>query len=238
MPEDDIRHKIEMDQMERQSSTLKKGTVADLFRTPNIRRNILVMSFAWFTCSYCFYGMAQYITHLTGNIFVNVIASGFVCFCACLIAIPVMRYMNRKTSVILSNAACGICLLVIACFPKGIAAVVFACIGVLFSFIVFVIVYLYCTEMFPTVVRNAALGISSMMARVGSMIAPFVVDLGSYGVWCAPVAFGVFPLIAAALCLLLPETKDCELLTTLEEGEALGTDTQRTRNRNEPVEIT
>lgn len=73
--------------------------------------------------------------------------------------------------------------------------------------------------MFPTVVRNAALGICSMMARVGAMLAPFVANMKQYGKWCAPVAFGIFPIVAALLCLMLPETKDCELLMTIEEGE-------------------
>ncbi|CAB3226708.1 unnamed protein product [Arctia plantaginis] len=73
--------------------------------------------------------------------------------------------------------------------------------------------------MFPTVVRNAALGICSMMARVGAMLAPFVANMKQHGKWCAPVAFGIFPIVSALLCLMLPETKDCELLMTIEEGE-------------------
>lgn len=76
--------------------------------------------------------------------------------------------------------------------------------------------------MFPTVVRNAAIGISSMMARFGAMIAPFMAGLRPYGQWCAPVGFGIMPMIAACLCFLLPETKNCELLVTIEEGEAFG----------------
>lgn len=58
-----------------------------------------------------------------------------------------------------------------------------------------------------------------MMARFGAMIAPFVAAFRPHGQWCAPVAFGIFPLIAAILCLWLPETKDCELMMTIEEAE-------------------
>lgn len=82
--------------------------------------------------------------------------------------------------------------------------------------------------MFPTVVRNAAIGISSMMGRVGAMIAPFIANLRPFGQWCAPVAFGIFPFIAALLCLLLPETKDCELTMTIEEAETFGNQRRRT----------
>ncbi|CAG9787710.1 unnamed protein product [Diatraea saccharalis] len=75
-------------------------------------------------------------------------------------------------------------------------------------------------KMFPTVVRNAAIGLSSMMARLGSMIAPFIAGFRPYGQWCAPLAFGIFPLISAVLCVFLPETKNCELMMNVEEGEA------------------
>ncbi|XP_063534941.1 organic cation transporter protein-like [Cydia strobilella] len=223
MPTEDIKDKVEMYELEHRTNLPRRGSTIDLFRTPNLRKNILVMSFAWFTCSYCFYGIAQYISQLTEDIFVNVALSGFFCLISCFIAIPMMRYMKRRTIVVISNAISGISLLLLAGIPQGIISVVLACIGVLFSFVVFIVVYLYCTEMFPTVVRNAALGISSMMARLGAMIAPFVCNLRMFDKWAAPVAFGVLPLIAAVLCLLLPETKNCELLTTIEEGEALGT---------------
>ena len=41
----------------------------------------------------------------------------------------------------------------------------------------FGIVYQYSAELFPTVVRNAGMGSSSCLARVGGMIAPYVADL-------------------------------------------------------------
>ncbi|XP_073955126.1 organic cation transporter protein-like [Choristoneura fumiferana] len=222
MPTDTIRQAVEQYHINYHVSSIPKGSVADLFRTSNLRRNIVVMSFTWFACSFSFFGMAQYVSYLTGDIFLNVFASGAVCFCACLVAIPMLTFMKRKKAVAICNATCGVCLLIIAFIPDGILGMVFACLGMLLNFLVFIIIYLYCTEMFPTVVRNAALGFSSMMARVGSMIAPFVVALKPHGQWCAPVLFGVLPLISAVLCLMLPETKDIRLMTTLEEGEAIG----------------
>ena len=41
----------------------------------------------------------------------------------------------------------------------------------------FSMVYVYSAELFPTVVRNAGMGSSSCMARVGGMIAPYIADL-------------------------------------------------------------
>lgn len=41
----------------------------------------------------------------------------------------------------------------------------------------FAIAYLYTAELFPTNVRNVAVGAASTFARIGSMSAPYIVDL-------------------------------------------------------------
>ena len=40
------------------------------------------------------------------------------------------------------------------------------------------LMFIYTTELFPTVVRNAALGRTSLAAQMGAMLAPIVVVLG------------------------------------------------------------
>lgn len=221
LPTEEIRQKVELYQFE-QRHRRAKSTVLDLFRTPNIRRNIIIMSFAWLVCSYCFYGVTYYISHLTGDVFINVVATGSVCLVGCIICIPLIKFSKRKAVVIAANITCSFCVFIIGFVPEGKGSLVIGCIGELLCYIIFIVLYLYCTEMFPTVVRNAAIGICSMMARLGAMIAPFAAGLRPYGKWCAPVAFGIFPMIAGLLCVLLPETKDSELMSTIEEAEALG----------------
>lgn len=205
-----------------EKNNLKKGNIIDLFRTPNLRKNILAMSFNWLTCSYCFYGVSQYVGQLSGNIFVNVTASASVTLCGTLLSIPLMKVIGRRTIVIVFNFICAFCLLFLVIIPEGTGSVVCASVGVVSSFIVFVVVYLYCSELFPTVVRNAALGVTSMMARVGSMVAPFVIEMQYVATWLPPLAFAILPLIAGCVTFLLPETKGRELTTTIEEGERLG----------------
>lgn len=80
-------------------------------------------------------------------------------------------------------------------------------------------VYIYSGELFPTVVRNIGVGTSSMCARIGSMVAPFVATLTTIQPWIPPVIFGTVPLIGAILCFRLPETVDCQLPDTIEEAE-------------------
>ncbi|XP_049872895.1 organic cation transporter protein-like [Pectinophora gossypiella] len=217
-----IRADVDAYQAEVEKHNLKKGTLIDLFRTPNLRKNILTMSLDWFSCSYCFYGVSQYVGQLSGDVFLNVACSAFVALLGTLASIPMLKLFGRRTIVIIFNFVCAVCLFILAMIPEGVGSLVCASVGVVSGLIVFVVVYLYCTELFPTVVRNAALGFSSMMARVGAMIAPFVVELQDIASWVPPIVFGVVPLVAGCVTFLLPETKGCQLSTTLEEGEAFG----------------
>ncbi|VVD00503.1 unnamed protein product [Leptidea sinapis] len=221
-PTTNLRSTINRYQALVERNSLKKGNILDLFKTPNMRKNILAMSFNWLACSYCFYGVSQYIGQLSGNIFINVLCSASVTLLGTLCSIPLMKLIGRRTILIVFNFVCAACLFILAALPQGLISVVFASIGVVSSFIVFVLVYLFCSELFPTVVRTAAIGFSSMMARIGSMIAPFVIALDTTAVWLPPVLFAVIPLISGFVAFLLPETKGYELMTTLEEGENFG----------------
>ena len=55
--------------------------------------------------------------------------------------------------------------------------VTLALIGKLVIGAAYALVYLYATEVFPTLLRTYGLGTSSMVGRVGSVTAPFIVDL-------------------------------------------------------------
>ncbi|KAJ8723266.1 hypothetical protein PYW08_003178 [Mythimna loreyi] len=226
-PTDNIRTNVEAYAAAAARNKLPTGTTLDLFRTPNLRKNILAMSFNWVMCSYCYYGVAQFVGLLSGNIFINVAATSCLVTIGTFLSIPFMKFFGRKTILLICHFICCSCLIVLA-FSEGIASVICASIGVVSAFVVFVVVYLYCGELFPTVVRNAAVGFSSMCARIGSMIAPLVVDLKDIQPWLAPLAFAVVPFLAFFITMLLPETKGCELTTTIEEGEAFGKKTKTT----------
>ncbi|XP_077295935.1 organic cation transporter protein-like isoform X2 [Arctopsyche grandis] len=221
LPTENIANNIEEYQRLRPKDQIQKGNLFDLFKTPNLRRNTICMTFNWLVCGFGYFGVSQYIGKLAGNIFVNVAVSATVTIPGTLISIPLMRRFGRKPLMIGTLVLTSICLFAIAVIPADAQMwqVVLACIGDVGMFIAFIVVYLYASEMFPTVVRNVGIGLSSMMARVGSMVAPYVASLGTYALWLPPVIFAIMPLIGASLCLLMPETKDCELLTTIEEAE-------------------
>ncbi|PRD36343.1 UNVERIFIED_CONTAM: Slc22a3 [Trichonephila clavipes] len=83
----------------------------------------------------------------------------------------------------------------------------------------FSIIFVYTTEIFPTVVRSIGLGSSCLGARLGSLTAPFVRELGRAVHPIVPqIIFGVLAATAGILVLLLPETKGCNVPDTVEDA--------------------
>lgn len=54
----------------------EKHNITHLFRTPNMRMKTIYVSINWLVCGICFFGLAQYMGHLDGDLFVNVAVSG------------------------------------------------------------------------------------------------------------------------------------------------------------------
>ena len=55
--------------------------------------------------------------------------------------------------------------------------VLLSLVGKVGSSAAFATIFLYSAEFFPTIIRNSALGVANFSARVGGMLAPYIVDL-------------------------------------------------------------
>ncbi|CAG9562564.1 unnamed protein product [Danaus chrysippus] len=78
-------------------------------------------------------------------------------------------------------------------------------------------IYLYSSEVFPTIIRNSAMGFASVFARFGGFVAPFVVNIGTE--WISIVIFSLLASFGGISCYFLPETKGKVLLNTIDETE-------------------
>lgn len=223
LPHENIKSNLQKFKSEESEKPVNKGNFLDLLRSPNLRMKTIVMDFNWFVSGFCFFGLAQYVGHAGGNIFVNVAASAILELPGCVLSIYMMKSIGRRMTLILSNILMGVSILIIIVVPSTPGyTVTLACIGIVATSISFPTVYLYGGELFPTVVRNIGLGAASTMARVGSMIAPFVAGLDTTAHWLPPVIFGVLPIIAAVSVVFLPETNGQPLPESIEDGENFG----------------
>ena len=76
----------------------------------------------------------------------------------------------------------------------------------------FAIVYLYTAELYPTIIRNSAVGTASMVARIGGIAAPLLAGLHG----TAPlIIMGGSSLLGGILAIFLPETLGAKLPETV-----------------------
>ncbi|XP_049872509.1 organic cation transporter protein-like [Pectinophora gossypiella] len=207
----------ELDSIE--SNNEQRGTYLDLFKTPKIRKYTIVNVLVWMCCAHTFFGINQYIGRLDGNLYLNVMLSAVVLAPGLVLVVLSSLYLKRKVSIIVSFCTAAVPLLIFIFLPKDMptATLAFAIIGQLGAYTSFILTYLYSCELFPTVVRNSAMGLASVFARFASFVAPFVVNIGIE--WVSILIFSGLAFCAAFLCLFLPETKDIVLFNTIDQVE-------------------
>lgn len=85
---------------------------------------------------------------------------------------------------------------------------------------VFAVVILYTSDLFPTVIRASAIGTSSTFSHIGSISAPYIVDLLGIVAWFIPttICAGV-ALFSVLLTFMLPETKEKAITDSMEDEE-------------------
>ncbi|KAK4883226.1 hypothetical protein RN001_006545 [Aquatica leii] len=192
--------------------------------TSNMRIKTFCICFNWIVCGLCVFGGAQYMGQLGGNIFVNVALSAVIQLPGTFIAIWLTKALGRKYTLMGADIIAGLSFLFISLVPNDVdwAKILLGTLGMFGLSVCFPTVYIYSGELYPTVIRNIGVGTSSMCARIGSMLAPYVAGLALIEPWMPPIIFGVIPLIGAVLCYHLPETLNCKLPETLEDAEMFG----------------
>lgn len=236
LPTASIRDDVNSVYAQKKDSETEKhsGNIMDMFSTPNMRNKTICICFNWIVCGLCFFGVAQFIGQMGGNIFLNVALSAATQIPGTFISMWLMKTWGRRYTLISANIVSGVACLLIAVLPgkPGWVKPLLGCVGMFGLSISFPTVYIFSGELFPTVIRNIGVGTSSMCARIGSMSAPFIAGLSVVEAWIPPLIFGIVPLIGAILCYRLPETLNCQLPDTIEEAEALGRKTKEPLSTN------
>lgn len=224
LPTSDIKENVNNYMQKRElNKDLETGNFMDLIKSPIIRIYTICIGFSWFTCGMCFFGSSQFIGQLGGNIFANVALSAVTGLPGTFFSIWAVKALGRKHSLICCHAISGLSGIIAAVISPDLTwlRTTLSGLGLFGLSAGFCTVYIYSGELYPTVIRNIGVGTSSMFARIGSMIAPFVAGLVLIQNWLPPLIFGVVPIIAAVLVFMLPETLDCILPDTIEQAEQL-----------------
>ncbi|XP_060600295.1 organic cation transporter protein-like [Ruditapes philippinarum] len=210
----------------------KEGRVWQLFSTRTLGCWSLIIFFNWFVCSMSYYGVVLNTSNLGGDIFLNFVLLTIVEYPGKILDVLLLDRIGRKKLYVAYLFVGGLAFIA-TIWPiidgnDGLHFVLIALtmVGKLCITGAFGAVYVLSAEIYPTVIRNTGMGSSSAVARVGSMIAPYIAksaDLvnGVTGKAIPLTLFGASMFIAALLSLSLPETLNRELPEIIPDVENL-----------------
>uniref|UniRef100_A0A3B4XNR4 Solute carrier family 22 member 5-like n=1 Tax=Seriola lalandi dorsalis TaxID=1841481 RepID=A0A3B4XNR4_SERLL len=186
-------------------------TYMDLIRTRNMR-NITMMSVAM-----VFYGLSLNTSNVNGNVYLNCFISAAIDIMVYVASWLLVNRVPRPTLLFSTLMFCGITLLIIRLLPEVVYAFYSSCLFVLALVgrmgvsSAYCLIYVFFTELIPTVVRNMGLGIASTAARIGTIICPYVIYIGVYSKMLPYIVFGTISIMAAVVSMLLPDTRNGKL---------------------------
>ncbi|XP_054654867.1 solute carrier family 22 member 15 isoform X3 [Dunckerocampus dactyliophorus] len=203
----------------------RSAGVLQLVTHPVLRFRTVVLMYVWYVCSLVYYGLTLGASQTSGSRYVNVAMYGLVelpAYPLCVYFIN-KHWAGRKKSMstFLCLGACAcLCTIFIPESAEMSLGVTLALLGKLMVSAAFNIAYVYTSELYPTVVRNAGLGVCSMSCRVGGILAPFVPATRALAASTPFTVFCVSGFSAGCLVLLLPETLNTPPAETMEELSA------------------
>ncbi|XP_036361987.1 organic cation transporter protein-like [Octopus sinensis] len=205
------------------SSNNKRVEIWKMFTIPQLLKRTLILMLNWAIVSLVYYGLTLNIGKLYGNFYMNFFLNSVVEFPANILCILLLNRVGRKkmhaSLMVLAGVACIAGIFPVLYGNKAHRWILTASsmLGRLFITSAFSIVYLYTLELYPTCIRNGALGTMSTFARVGGSVAPYILNFsdlvsGKVGRIMPMILMGPLSVIAGLFSLLLPETNNRKMM--------------------------
>ncbi|XP_021794855.1 solute carrier family 22 member 5 isoform X1 [Papio anubis] len=201
------------------SKKQQSHNILDLLRTWNIRMVTIMSIMLWMTISVGYFGLSLDTPNLHGDIYVNCFLSAVVEVPAYVLAWLLLQYLPRRYSMATALFLGGSVLLFVQLVPPDLyyLATVLVMVGKFGVTAAFSMVYVYTAELYPTVVRNMGVGVSSTASRLGSILSPYFVYLGAYDRFLPYILMGSLTILTAILTLFLPESFGTPLPDTIDQ---------------------
>jgi MFS family permease len=197
--------------------------MSDLFKTPRLRSMTLNVCLCWFANSLVYYGLSLSTGKMSGNPFLILFLMALVEMPSYVAVILVLDKLGRRSLTSWLMILGGVCCIIAASLKIGTTeSTSIVMFGKLFIAGSFAIIYNYSSELFPTVVRNSAMGLGSMCARLSGAMTPLITLLDSFDPKIPAVIFGVISVLSGFWVFFLPETMGKPMPETIQDGENFG----------------
>ncbi|XP_046553873.1 organic cation transporter protein-like [Haliotis rubra] len=173
---DNLFEQQEKTEAETHDNDKPKGNFFHLFTTPIMCLRTLIIFFNWFVVSMVYYGLSLNSDNLgAGSLHLNFLLAGLVEFLAIGLAMSVIDKIGRKIlhclCMIIGGVSCIVTIFTILYAEASLqwVTVMLAMIGKVGATGSFTVIYIFSSELFPTIIRHSATGASSSCARIGGM---------------------------------------------------------------------
>ncbi|XP_078437080.1 organic cation/carnitine transporter 4-like [Wolffia australiana] len=190
------------------------ASIWDVIRSPTTRTRLVLSVLVTFFCAVIYYGLSLNVVNLKTSVYLSVFLNAVAEMPAFLVSALLIDKFGRRPLAVGTMWLSGV-----FCFVGAVAAVemktlrlVSGVMGIFGMAATYNLLFIYTAELFPTTVRNAALGCVTQASHLGAILAPMVVVLGKR------VPFAVFAVCGVGgslVAFFLPETMNKPLYETL-----------------------
>ncbi|XP_016125265.1 solute carrier family 22 member 7-like isoform X2 [Sinocyclocheilus grahami] len=198
-------------------------TYLDLFKTPQLRRLTLFTGIVWYGVASTYYGISLNITSFGLDLYLTHFIYAAIEVPAKILIYFSLNKVGRRITQTGTLVLTGFCILINIITPTEYWTfrTVIAVLGKGLSEASFTTVFLYTTELYPTVMRQNGVGYTSFMARLGASISPLIMLLEDTWKLLPEVIFCTVAIFSGLIAWLLPETNNERLPETIEDIEEM-----------------
>ncbi|KAG1706156.1 Carcinine transporter [Nymphon striatum] len=200
------------------------GSVLDLFRTPNMRKKMIILTYLNFITGICYFGLSLFASEMVPNMILGIFLAGVVEIPGNIIGFLLMDKWGRRWTTTFTYLVAGVAAIV-ALELRSInhilmmALFLFAKMSIAGNYMPIVP---FTSELLPTNYRNLGLALTTSIGTAGTAIIPFILYLGQSYLRLPLVIIGALTITAGFLCAFLPETLHQSMPETLQDAEEFG----------------
>ncbi|XP_041970556.1 carcinine transporter-like [Aricia agestis] len=202
----------------------KNYSILDLFRTPRLRKNSILLLVIWMAIAMVFDGHVRNVGSLGLDMFLTFTVATASEFPADILLILTLDVLGRRWLAFGSMVISGLFSLLATTVPYGIPSATLAIVGRFAVNISYNIGIQFAAELLPTVVRAQGLALIHIVGYIATILVPYIVYMATIAIEIPLIILGALGILGGCCCLFLPESLGKDMPQTIQDGEDYGRD--------------
>ncbi|KAG8438088.1 hypothetical protein GDO86_008684 [Hymenochirus boettgeri] len=236
-----LQCEVQVEQLNKSNNpkVVPSSSLLDLFRTPGMRRISCCLLCINFSINMAYFGLSMDLPVFSYGPYVVQVIFGAIDLIAKFTCTIALSFLGRRSVQSGSLLCAGLLLLMTLAVPKDIPLlrIVLVVLGKGCLSASSLCSYLYGGELFPTVVRQSGMGLTTMMARLGGIVSPVVLMARNSYPFLPLLLFGLVSVASGIAALFLPELHNATLPDTIQEVEDRARGKVTPKERREEIVI-